>query len=68
MRVWEMRCRPDLGIIIMVDGWMDVVVAGVLNFFSLLLFPLSVGWGIGLFYFSILLFSWGKGFDERLID
>lgn len=67
MRVWEMRCRLDLGIIIMVDGWMDVVVAGVVNFFPFYYFHFLWAGGIG-FFFSILLFSWGKGFDERLID
>ena len=46
---------------------MDVVVAGVVNFFPFYYFHFLWAGGIG-FFFSILLFSWGKGFDERLID
>jgi len=68
MRVWEMQCRLDL-VIITVDGWTDVVVvAEAVNFFST--FHSWVGVLVSLFYYYYyyLLFSWGKGFDEQLID
>jgi len=66
MRVWEMRCRLDLEITA-VDGMGGRFCCRSSKLFSILLFPLFVGWGLG-FSFFYLLFSWGKGFDERLID
>ena len=54
MRVWEMRCRLDLGIIIIVDGWMDVAVAGVVNFFPFYYFHFLRAGALVSFFFSFL--------------